>query len=75
MTAAAIVSSLFRPEPMSVTYRVDAAWDERGRGCDCVGSAPASAADPQTEGKHHRVDEQEHSVGTEMVSGPKYELA
>lgn len=75
MTAATIVSSLFCPEPMSVTCRVDGAWDERSCGCDCVGSAPASAADPQTEGRHHRVDKQEHSVGTEMVSGPKYELA
>lgn len=66
---------------MSVTHRVGAAWDERSHacvvsdgGCDCVGSAPASAADHQTEDRHHRVDEQEHSVGTETVSGPKFEL-
>lgn len=62
---------------------MDAAWEREGLRCvvvdggvcDRVRSAPASAADRQTEDRHHRVDKEKRSMGTEMVSGPKYELA
>lgn len=40
-----------------------------------VGSAPASAASQQREDRHHRADEEKCPIGTEMVFGPKYEMA